>query len=40
MYLFIFVANFIKGLFGIKIEEVKDNVVIEEPVKIIEIKIQ
>ena len=34
----IFVANFIKDLFGIKIEEAKDNVVIEEPVKIIEIK--
>ena len=34
----IFVANFIKGIFGIKIEEAKDNVVKEERIKIIEIK--
>ena len=34
----IFIANFIKGKFGIKNEEVKDTVVNEEPVKIIEVK--
>ena len=34
----IFIANFIKGKFGIKTKEVKDNVVREEPVKIIEVK--
>ena len=34
----IFIANFIKGKFGIKTKEAKDNVVIEEPVKIIEVK--
>ena len=34
----IFIANFIKGKFGIKIEETKDTVVKEEPVKIIEIR--
>ena len=34
----IFLANFIKGKFGIKTEETKDTVVKEEPVKIIEIK--
>ena len=34
----IFIANFIKGKFGIKTEEVKDNLVNEEPVKIIEVK--
>ena len=34
----IFVANFIKGKFGIKTEEKKDTVVKEEPVKIIELK--
>ena len=34
----IFIANFIKGKFGIKTEEVIDNVVHEEPVKIIEVK--
>ena len=34
----IFIANFIKGKFGIKIQESKDNVVNEEPVKIIEVK--
>ena len=33
----IFIANFIKGKFGIKTEETKDTVVKEEPVKIIEI---
>ena len=34
----IFIANFIKGKFGIKTEEAKDTVVIGEPVKIIEVK--
>ena len=34
----IFIANFIKGNFGIKIEETKDTVVKVEPVKIIEVK--
>ena len=34
----IFIANFIKGKFGIKTEEVIDNVVNEEPVKIIEVE--
>ena len=34
----IFIANFIKGKFGIKTEETKDTVVEEEPVKIIELK--
>ena len=34
----IFIANFIKGKFGVKIEEKKDTVVKEEPVKIIELK--
>ena len=34
----IFIANFIKGKFGIKTEEKKDSVVKEEPVKIIELK--
>ena len=34
----IFIANFIKGKFGIKTEEVKDTVVNEEPVKILEVK--
>ena len=34
----IFVANFIKGIFGIKIEDAKDNVVNEEIVKIIKTK--
>ena len=34
----IFIANFIKGKFGIKTKENKDNVVNEEPVKIIEVK--
>jgi len=34
----IFIANFIKGKLGIKTEEAKDNVVNEEPVKIIEVK--
>ena len=33
----IFVANFIKGKFGIKTEETKDNVVKGEPVKTIEL---
>ena len=34
----IFIANFIKGKFGIKTEETKDSVVKEEPVIIIELK--
>jgi len=34
----IFIANFIKGNFGIKAKVAKDTVVKEEPVKIIEIK--
>ena len=33
----IFIANFIKGKFGIKTEETKDSVVKGEPVKIIEL---
>ena len=35
----IFIANFIKGKFGIKTEETKDTLVKEEPVKTIELKI-
>ena len=34
----IFIANFIKGKFVIKTEEVKDTVVKKEPVKIVEVK--
>ena len=34
----IFIANFIKGKFGIKTEEAKDTVVKEKPVKIIAVK--
>ena len=34
----IFIANLIKGKFGIKTEKAKDTVVKEEPVKIIELK--
>ena len=34
----IFMANFIKGRFGVKTEEGKDNVVKEELVKILEVK--
>ena len=34
----IFVANFIKDKFGINTEKAKDNVIHEEPVKIIELK--
>ena len=34
----LFIANFIKGKFGIKTEKVKDNVVKEESFKIIEVK--
>ncbi len=34
----IFIDNFIKGKFGIKTEETKDNVVKEKPVKIVELK--
>ena len=33
----IFIANFIKGKFGIKTEETKDTVVKVEPIKIIEV---
>ena len=38
MYLFLFIANFIKGKFVIKTEKAKDTLVHEEPVKIIEVK--
>ena len=34
----IFIANFIKGKFGVKPEEVKNTIVKEEPIKIIEVK--
>ena len=34
----IFIANFIKGKFGIETEETKDTLVKEEPVKVIELK--
>ena len=34
----IFLANFIKGKFGIKTEEIKNTEIKEEPVKIIELK--
>ena len=34
----IFIANFIKGKFGIKTEETKDNLLKGDPVKIIELK--
>ena len=34
----IFIANFVKGKFGIKNEQAVDTVVKEEPVKIIEVK--
>ena len=34
----IFIANFIKGKFGIKTEEIKDTLIKREPVKIIEVK--
>ena len=34
----IFIANFIRGKFGIKTEEKKDTVIKGEPVKIIEVK--
>ena len=34
----IFIANFIKGKFGIKTEKAKETVVKDEPVKIIELK--
>ena len=34
----IFIANFIKGKFGIKTEEKKDTVIKGEPIKIIELK--
>ena len=34
----IFIANLIKGKFGIKTQETKDTVIIEEPVKIIELR--
>ena len=35
---FIYIVNFIKGKFGIKTEEIKNNVFKEEPVKINELK--
>ena len=34
----ILIANFIKGKFGVKPEEVKNTLVKEEPIKIIEVK--
>ena len=34
----IFIANFIKGKFGIKTEETRDTIIRGEPVKIIEVK--
>ena len=34
----IFIANFIKGKFGIKTEEIKNTVLKGEPVKVIELK--
>ena len=34
----IFIANFIKGKFGIKTEETKDFIIKEQPIKIIELK--
>ncbi len=34
----IFIANFIKGKFGIKTEETKETIIKEEPFKIIELK--
>ena len=34
----IFIANFIKGKFGIKTEEAKEAVIKEKPVKIVEVK--
>ena len=34
----IFIADFIKGKFGFKTEETKDNLVVEEPIEIIELK--
>ena len=34
----IFIANFIKGKFEIKTEEIKDTLVKGEPVKIVEVK--
>jgi len=37
-HVLIFIANFIKGKFGIKNEEAKETLVKEEPVKIIELK--
>ncbi len=37
MPVLIFIANFVKGKFGIKTEETKDTVVKGEPVKIIEV---
>ena len=38
VHILIFIANFIKGKFEVKPEEVKNIVVEEEPVKIIEVK--
>ena len=34
----VFIANFIKGKFGIKTEETKETLVKEQPVKIIDLK--
>ena len=34
----IFIANFIKGKFGIKNEKIRDTLIKEEPVKMIELK--
>ena len=34
----IFIANFIKGMFEVKTEEVKDTIFKKEPVKIIDVK--
>ena len=34
----IFIANFFKGKFGIKTEDIKDAVLKEKPIKIIEVK--
>ena len=36
----IFMANFIKGKFGIKTEEFTNNLVKEDPVKVFEVKVK
>ena len=38
LHVLIFIANFIKGKFGIKTQKTKDTVVKGEPVKILEVK--